>query len=216
MDDMLNKILKLIGSRHGATKELAEFLRVHPSVITDWKSERSKSYPKYASQIAEYYGVSLDWLSGLSDEKEKPLTIGEELTDIALVRFPIIGTISAGNGCVAYEDYTGEYTYFAAEDLSAPPDEYFVLRVRGDSMYPKLLEGDCVLVRRKPCVDSGKIAVVIYNGDEATIKKVSYEQGESWVELVPINPEYKTRRIAGEGLDELRVLGEVIKLSRDL
>lgn len=78
MDILLSRTLDLISNKHGASKELANFLGIHPSVITDWKAERNKSYTKYAPQIAEYYGVSLDWLSGLSNEKEqkeKPDTI---------------------------------------------------------------------------------------------------------------------------------------------
>lgn len=106
MDIMLQRIIELMGGRHGAAKSLADSIGVPANLISDWKGGRSKSYPKYAPAIAEYYGVSLDWLSGLSDQKEKPLTIGEELSDMTLVRFPVIGTISAGNGCCAYEEYT--------------------------------------------------------------------------------------------------------------
>lgn len=212
----MQRILELVGEKHGAGKELCDALKIKPNMVTEWRKERVKSYPKYAAQIAEYYGVSLDWLSGLSDEKEKPITIGDELTDMTLVKFPIIGTIAAGYNCCAVEEYTGDYTYFAATDLSAEPEEYFVLRVKGNSMYPKLLEDDVVLVRRKSCVDSGKIAVVIYDGEEATVKKLNYTQGENWLELIPINPEYQTRRIEGADLEQCCILGEVVKLQRDL
>lgn len=69
---MLVKILNLIGKKHGAQKELANFLGISSNNITDWKSGRNKSYRLYLPQIAEYYSVSLDWLSGLTNEKEKP------------------------------------------------------------------------------------------------------------------------------------------------
>jgi transcriptional regulator with XRE-family HTH domain len=75
MDIMLERVSELIGPKHGATKELAEAIGVSANLITDWKSGLAKSYTKYAPQIAEYYGVSLDWLSGLTDEKEKPAII---------------------------------------------------------------------------------------------------------------------------------------------
>lgn len=68
---MLERILQLIGDRHGAAKELTEALGVRPNAVTEWKAGRNKSYPKYAPQIAAYYGVSLDWLSGVTDEKEQ-------------------------------------------------------------------------------------------------------------------------------------------------
>lgn len=219
MDIMLQRIISLIGPKHGETKKLADAIGVSANLVTDWKSERARSYPKYAPKIAEHYGVSLDWLSGLTDDiepKEKPLTIGEELSGMTLVKFPVIGTIAAGYNCCALEEYTGDYTYFSLEDLTAPADEYFVLRIKGNSMYPKLLEDDCVLVRRKSCVDNGKIAVVIYDGEDATAKIIKYNQNENWLELIPINPEYQPKRIEGAALEQCCILGEVVKLQRDL
>ena len=74
MDVMLERVLFLIGNKRGAIKPLAEFLGISGNNISDWKSGKNKSYRQYAPQIAEYYDVSLDWLSGMSDErtKEKP------------------------------------------------------------------------------------------------------------------------------------------------
>lgn len=70
MDIMLKRIIELIGDTHGATTDLATFVGVPPNRITDWKAGRVKSYTKYASKIADFYGVSLDWLSGKTDIKE--------------------------------------------------------------------------------------------------------------------------------------------------
>lgn len=88
MDKMLDRIFELIGNRHGAQKELADFLEIKSSVITDWKSRRNKSYKKYAERIAAYYGVSLDWLSGATDEKEQKNspTLEEDEADLARKR----------------------------------------------------------------------------------------------------------------------------------
>ena len=69
MDIMLQRILELIGTKHGAAQELVSALGLSKNAVTDWKSGKLKSYPRYAPQIADYYGVSLDWLSGLSDDK---------------------------------------------------------------------------------------------------------------------------------------------------
>jgi len=85
MDIMLARILELLGEEHGSTKALADVLGVTGGTITNWKSGTSRSYPKYAPQIAEYYGVSLDWLSGNSDQKEKPVpSEGYELSELDL------------------------------------------------------------------------------------------------------------------------------------
>ena len=83
-------------------------------------------------------------------------------------------------------------------------------------MHPKLLDGDKILCKRTTSVDSGSLAVILYNGDEATIKRVNYVPGEDWLELIPSNPEYTTKRIEGTDLEQCRVIGKVVKLIRDL
>ena len=75
MDIMLNRILTLIGTEHGSAQKLVKAIGASKNAVTEWKSGRSCSYTKYAPQIADYYGVSLDWLSGLTDEKEKPSAV---------------------------------------------------------------------------------------------------------------------------------------------
>ncbi|WP_312280757.1 helix-turn-helix transcriptional regulator [Oscillibacter sp.] len=81
MDIILQRIIELIGKKHGATKELAEALGISPNNITNWKNGYNKGYPKYLPQIAGYYGVSVDWLAGLSDEKEYKKIPASEITD---------------------------------------------------------------------------------------------------------------------------------------
>ena len=71
MDVMLKRIIELIGPKHGASKLLADYLGIHPNVITNWKNGRNKSYRGYVSQMADYFDVSLDYLMGKSDQKEK-------------------------------------------------------------------------------------------------------------------------------------------------
>jgi len=134
-----------------------------------------------------------------------------------VISFPVIGNIAAG--------YDGQAVEIPSEDVELIPlsllggrdsKDYFVLRVTGDSMYPKFLDGDRVLVLRCTSVDSGSIAVILYNGYDATIKRVNYVYGEDWLDLIPINPEYQTKRIEGTELDQCRVLGKVVKLMRDV
>lgn len=87
MDIILNRIFELIGKKHGAIKELATVLGISGNNISDWKSGRNKSYRQYLPQIATYYGVSLDWLTGLSDIKNPPVVsdegkLNEELVNL--------------------------------------------------------------------------------------------------------------------------------------
>lgn len=72
MDILLERIIECIGPRHGAKKELAEHLGIHPNVITNWLNGRNKSYRRYANNIADYFNVSVDYLLGKTDQKEVP------------------------------------------------------------------------------------------------------------------------------------------------
>lgn len=64
MDITLERILDCMGPRHGAGTALAEHLGISPNVITNWKNGSLHSYRKYLPQIADYYGVSAEWLRG--------------------------------------------------------------------------------------------------------------------------------------------------------
>ncbi len=134
-----------------------------------------------------------------------------------LLVYEEIGTVCAGFNGTVNEIPTGKKIEIPASMISGGnKDDYFVLRVTGNSMYPKLLDSDTILCKRCDSVDSGDLAVVLYNGDEATVKKVNYIIGQNWLELIPINPEYTTKRIEGADLEQCRILGKVVKLIRDL
>ena len=170
-------------------------------------------------ELASALGVSPGSLMGWDDESSlKTSSISpahRALLDLAdsasLVKMPIVGSIKAGYGGAAVEEETGEYELLPDDCLRG--GEYFVLRVNGNSMRPELKDGDRVLCKRAPSVDSGSIAVVLY-GEEATIKRVNYINGEDWLELIPTNPSYETKRIEGAELESCRVLGKVIQLIR--
>lgn len=161
--------------------------------------------------FAKALGVSPAALMGI-DEKPQPAT-----APAAMVSFPVIGRVAAGYDGQALEEYTGAQESIPAEDLHGrPASDYMVLRVNGNSMYPLLLDGDRILVERTTSVDSGSLAVILYGGEEATVKRVRYVYGEDWLELLPQNPEYPPKRIEGPDLEECRVLGKVLKLIRSL
>ena len=70
MDILLERIVECIGSKHGAKKELAGYLGIHPNVITNWLNGRNKSYRRYVNEISSFYGVSSDYLLGKTDKRE--------------------------------------------------------------------------------------------------------------------------------------------------
>lgn len=154
---------------------------------------------------------------------EKALGLSDDLPnnvrplDDSFRRMPVIGSIRAGYDGQAVEEFTGEYQDVPADVMRGySVNELFVLDVRGDSMYPFYLDGDRVLIHKEESVDSGTVAAVLYDGEEATLKKVTYEPNCEWVLLTPLNPVYKPMRIEGADLQNCRVLGKVIYLFRKI
>ena len=90
-----------------------------------------------------------------------------------------------------------------------PNEDYVVLTVSGDSMYPEFQDGDHVLVRVQSSVDSGDYGIVFIDGDSAVIKKITY--GDDWIELVSVNPMYPPRRFENEDVLNIRGFGLVKK-----
>ena len=69
----LNKIIELMGKNDCDNQKLASALGLNRQVVTDWKAGRSKSYKKYLPQIADHFGVSVDYLLGKDDKKENSI-----------------------------------------------------------------------------------------------------------------------------------------------
>ncbi len=87
MNITLERILQCIGTRHGAAKELADALGINPQIITNWKCGNSRSYRNYIPEIAEHFGVSVDYLLGNEEKPAAPKDdepeVKETLTDMA-------------------------------------------------------------------------------------------------------------------------------------
>ncbi len=124
---------------------------------------------------------------------------------------PLYESASAGFGAQATDMVVDYMPLFISSDSEA--DNTMCIKVVGNSMYPKIEDGDIVQVLKTPSVDSGKIAVVLLDGDEGLIKKVFY--GSNWVELHSINPEYAPRRFEGAEVQRLRVVGLVKRIIKD-
>lgn len=152
-------------------------------------------------------------LMGWDNEELKAPEISSDITV-----FPVIGTIAAGYNEIAVENWSGETVQVPTSYLKGrKKDEFFVLSVHGDSMYPLYMNGDKVLILKQSTLNrSGEIGAVLYNGDNATLKKVEYVEGKNWMKLIPINPEYPPKTIEGSDLEQCRILGVPRVLIRDI
>ena len=159
------------------TYTIAEKLNLSPATISRYNN--GKMLPKLATlyQAADILNVSPEWLMGISDNKSISHIKSKA------VKIPVLGTVVAGIPLEAVEDII-DYEEISVE--MARQGEYFALKVKGDSMEPKISAGDVVIVRKQEDVDSGDLAIILANGNEATIKKVMKFNGG--INLVPNNP----------------------------
>lgn len=114
------------------------------------------------------------------------------------IRIPIYGTVAAGSPINAVENITGY------EEIPASwPGEYAALRVKGNSMEPRISEGDILIVRVQNYAETGDVVIAMVNGDEATVKKlIKHPDG---ITLQPFNPVYDPMYFSKEEIAQMPV-----------
>ena len=154
--------------------------------------------------LAEYLGVTVSDLLGESS--------GHSSSGI---RVPVLGTIPAGIPLDAIEDILDWEEIPAA--WATGDRQYFGLRVKGDSMYPRYLEGDTVILLNDKACESGDDCAVLVNGDTATLKQVMIK-GDGSLELRPANPAYPPRVYSPAEIESLpvQIIGVVVELRRKI
>ncbi len=189
-------------------EQIGQLTGVNKSTVMRWeRGDTSKINLPTLYALARHFHVNPVWLQGLSDDP----TVREDTTSAAdVVPVPIIGAVRAGCGGVVFEDPSGTEPVDAS--LLRGNDEFFWLRVTGDSMTPEINDRDLVLVRRQDRVDSGRYAVVMVDGEEGLVKRVVYS--ENWVELQSVNPYYPPRRFEGESIRAVTIVGLVVESKR--
>lgn len=168
--------------------------------------ERRGSMPSVekVKMLADYLGITTSDLLGE--------TQGNSPTGI---RVPVLGTIPAGIPLEAIEDILDWEEIPVA--WGSGDRQYFGLRVRGDSMYPRYLEGDTVILRKETTCESGDDCAVLVNGDVATLKQVMI-RGDGSLELRPTNPAYPPRIYSPAEIESLpvQIIGVVVELRRKI
>lgn len=154
--------------------------------------------------ISKALNVSEAWLMGSDvpiDRRSSDKTRGTTIN--------VLGRVAAGIPINAIEEIidTEEIT---AE--MAKTGEFFGLQIHGDSMEPKISDGDVVIVRQQQDAESGDIVIATVNGDEATCKRLrKYRDG---IELISNNPSYEPMFFSNEEIEEkpVKIIGRVVEL----
>lgn len=176
---------------------------VGASFISDINRGQTPSVSK-VQMLADYLGVTTSELLGEASG-----------TSPGAVRISVLGTIPAGIPIDAVEDIL-DWEEIPAS-WTTGDREYFGLRVKGDSMYPRYLEGDTVILRKQDTCDSGDDCAVLVNGNDATLKQVIL-RGDRGLELRPVNTAYPPKSYSPAEIESLpvQIIGVVVELRRKI
>ena len=160
-----SELLKQCRKQQGMSQaELASKLGVTQQAVGKWESGKSSPDPTTVARIAEILSTTADFLLGLYRPVASSNTPEERFFgNYAESLIPVIGTVKAGYGALAFEEDYGQ-EYARVKD----PSNYFYLVVRGDSMEPRIQDGDLALVHKQDTLENGDLGVLVY-GDEGEV-----------------------------------------------
>jgi repressor LexA len=191
----------LLHANNTTVYRVSKVTGIAPSTFSDWKNGRSTPKADKLRRIADFFGISTDSLLGTEQGEKNDLS--GYLSVRAKKMVPILGEIRAGNPILTNEALIG--TDFADVENS---DEYFYLKVRGDSMRDiGIIEGALVLFHKQSYASDGDIVACLVGGDSATIKR--FRQIKRQILLVPENDKYDPILLttADFASGEARILG---------
>lgn len=207
---ILGQRIKDLREENGLTQEdLAKKLGISKSTIGMYETNKRKPDTTTKEALADLFNVDMDYLYGRSNIKNKTAQIIELAS--SGVQIPVLGFVRAGYPIYAEENIID---YEEISNIMAAKGDFFGLRIQGNSMEPRMFENDVVIVRKQPDIESGEIAVVLVNGDEATVKKVI--KSENGIMLVPLNSNcsYEPHFYTNEEIESCPVIiaGKVVEV----
>ena len=169
--------------------------------------------------ISDAIHIDIDTLLKMLDDNQEIILDEKKYKEqfkkrINGVRIPVLGSIPAGvpieliQDIIDYEDIS--------EEMLKGGKEYFALKVKGNSMYPKYLDGDTIIVLKQNDCESGQDCIVMVNGDDGTFKRIF--KTDNGITLQPLNNEYMPSFYSNEDIisKPVRILGVVKEIRRSV
>ncbi|MBR3680586.1 MAG: helix-turn-helix domain-containing protein [Clostridia bacterium] len=176
--------------------ELGKIVGVGKSNISMYETGDRVPPLDIIEKLADLFGVDINTLTG-----HKAM----------VVQIPVLGKVAAGIPIEAVTDII-DYEEISP-DIVRDGSEYFALQLKGDSMEPRMSDGDVVIVRKQESIENGQIAIVCVNGYEATCKKVIIKDNGAVI-LQPLNPTHDPMYFTPDEVASLpiTILGRVVEL----
>ena len=206
MNDFATNLKEIMREKNMRQIDVANKSGISKGRVSRWMSGENIPYGESLAKLAEALGVSVDRLLGKTDPIERFIK-GDTTEDIDLpfnleTLVPVLGTVAAGVPIEAQEDVVGEIPVLDKQG------GFFALKVKGDSMAPRIMNGDVVLVKPQDYAEDGDLVIALVDG-EATCKILKRSHGA--VSLVPFNAAYPPFVYAGSDVEGMRILGKVVE-----
>ena len=198
----LNKILNAIGM---SLVELSKDSGVSKSALNHYLKGDLVPSQENAEKMAAVLKVNPLWLMGI----QKNMIPDQQVVSDGAVQIKVLGRVAAGIPIEAVTEYIDTEEIPAK---MAQSGDYFGLQIHGDSMEPRMREGDVVIVRKQDDAENGDIVIAMVNGSDATCKRLTKYAGG--IGLISLNPNYDPMMFTDQEIVDkpVRIIGKVVEL----
>ncbi len=207
----MNKIKELRKAKNITQIEFSRLLNVRQSTISHWENEKTEIDKATLLKLADFFGVTVDFLLGrdsqpTDQENEKIKAIGGYAVPDKY-KIAVVGQVVAGKP-IESPEYLEGYIYVDYKN----PDEYFALRVSGDSMLGAgIVPNALLVVHKQNYAVNGDIVVASIDG-ESTVKR--YKESNGAIILMPENTAYNPILVTEK--NDFYIFGKVVEIRQKL
>lgn len=214
IDTFQNRLKIAMEANNIKQVDLVEKTKLDKTLINKYLAGVTNARQRKLTILADALNVNEVWLMGYDVPMERtPNELKDSLSleELYKDKVPLLGTVKAGYDYLANENVL-EYVPIS---IKKEDNNYYALKIKGDSMETVMSEGDIVIIHKQEDFESGKICVILINGDEATVKKV-YKLDDG-IELVALNPSYPSRKFTAEDIKTIpvQIIGIVKQLIKN-
>ena len=197
--EVVELVKKLTAEQNMSMSELARRVGIAKSAISRYFNGTRELPLNKIGDFASALHTTPDYLLGMEYEPQSSQSL----------QIPVLGTVAAGIPISAVEDILD---YEEVPQSWENQGEFFGLRIKGDSMQPKMDDGDVVIVRQQSDANNGDTVIALVNGDDATCKKL--QKTDNGIMLVSTNPNYLPMFFTNEEIvtKPVVILGKVVEL----
>ena len=210
---LANRIREARSQRGLDQAKLAAKLDIATRTLQRWEKGEQVPDSNDLIRLAKATGVAPHWLltgdgsmyvSEFPDGKILPLQTNR-YRKVDLISLPLLSSVPGGAPSLMFHPEHVE-KYITVDDIH--DSGAFALEVKGDSMAPRIEDGDIIVVSPKLDARSGDICVVRVS-DEDTVKRVKID--ENLIYLIPLNPEYEPMAVKKRDVTFMWKVVKVIK-----